>query len=408
VAASYLPEGKIEQIQPMKNEKLLLVQWEDGKQGLFPFAWLRDSATSDKKTFHMTPALKARKLPLEQLDLDIKPLKTELAADGDQIHLQWPDGAETSFKSDWLRFRNPSDRQTRRNRRSTYLRDIQTWGSTEIHQILSSGFDFRELQQDPKKFYDCLRLFTRYGVVLINAAPRRGTLKELISMFNYAHETHFGHTWNVEIKPTPTNLGYTASRQGLHTDSPAFQQSPEVTVLHVVKQTEGKGGDSELADSFRVAEQLKVEQPDVYRLLTTVPVEFIDEGSDGRYAWDLNAQHKILELDSEGKMSRCYFNGGQRGWYFDLEPEKIHEMYRAIKTFNSYLYQDRNLYRRKLENGAMLLMANDRILHGRTGFEGTSQDSRLIEGCFFSWDVIRSRIRVIQDQLALPENQPSF
>jgi hypothetical protein len=67
------------------------------------------------------------------------------------------------------------------------------------------------------------------------------------------------------------------------------------------------GGDSLFVDGFRVAEQLKSEAPDVYQLLTTIPLEYIEEGVDEhlpgfqrdaetlvKFDRDLIARHKII------------------------------------------------------------------------------------------------------------------
>ena len=43
-------------------------------------------------------------------------------------------------------------------------------------------------------------------------------------------------------------------------------------MLHCIVQASTKGGDSTLSDAFSVATVMKVEHPDMYRLLTTVPI----------------------------------------------------------------------------------------------------------------------------------------
>jgi gamma-butyrobetaine dioxygenase len=402
---------KISDVKADEQRKILSVKWDDGKEGAFSFAWLRDSATtSEPDTFHYAPTLKARTLLLEKFDPEANPAKIDVVNGKGELKISWPDGTDTMFDSGWLRFRDLSDAKNRETRRSIYRFPITTWGSEEIKKVVDPPYDYAELQKDPKKFYDCLMDLTRYGLVVIKAPVQLGITQEMVKLLNHAHMTHFGYTWKVDIKPNPANLGYTTHKVGLHSDEPALQQTPEIMILHMVHQTEGEGGETELADSFRVAEQLKVEKPDVYKLLTTTPVEFLDEGYDADLgmSWDLYARHKILTLDDDGFLKKTFFSAHQRSWFLDMEPSKVQEMYRAIKTFNDYCYQPRNLFQRKLQNGEIIIYGNDRLLHGRTSFKGDEAQSRCIEGCYLGWDQIKSRIHVLRDQLNLPENQPSF
>jgi hypothetical protein len=57
--------------------------------------------------------------------------------------------------------------------------------------------------------------------------------------------------------------------------------------------------------------------------------------------------------------------------------------------------------------GDVVLYANTRLLHGRTTFKSFSGRARKLEGCYFDWDIVRSKVRVLRDRLNLPENQPS-
>ncbi len=77
-------------------------------------------------------------------------------------------------------------------------------------------------------------------------------------------------------------------------------------MLHMIES--GRvGGESMFVDGFAIADQLRIEQPDVYRLLTTVSLEYIEEGYDVhknamdgdkmvRFDYDMASRHKVIRL----------------------------------------------------------------------------------------------------------------
>ena len=46
---------------------------------------------------------------------------------------------------------------------------------------------------------------------------------------------------------------------------------------------------------------------------------------------------------------------------------------------------------------------NDRVLHGRTAFESTAEKpmARWLQGMYFDWDVVFSKLQVLQMKLGL-------
>ena len=387
--------------------RLLKVEWSDGMIGSFPLAWLKDSAVDEPATFHVTPSLKARTLTLQDFDVAEVPSTLSIGENGASVEVIWEQGnVSASFPSSWLRFRNPSDAEARAERQSFYFRPIETWGKKEADEMFANSWKWEEILDEGWALHDCLLQLSKNGLVVIDAPPTKGIVNRLIKLLNYAAMTHFEYEWCVDIKPDPVNLGYTTNRIGLHTDEPALESPPSVMALHFVIQA-GQGGETELADGFHVSKLLKEEQPEAYELLSKYPLEFLDEGGDGRQSWDLLASHRVIQLDDEGRQKACFFSGHQRGWFFgDLPAHRIPDMYQALKLFNAYAYQPRNLYRRKMTEGEMILIANNRLLHGRTGIQ--PGDARSVEGCYFDWDVIHSKIRFLRDKIAHPDNQPSF
>jgi alpha-ketoglutarate-dependent taurine dioxygenase len=50
--------------------------------------------------------------------------------------------------------------------------------------------------------------------------------------------------------------------------------------------------------------------------------------------------------------------------------------------------------------GEIAIFANNRVLHGREAYSGTEgQQPRHLIGCYFTYDAIRSKLRVLQRRL---------
>ena len=51
-------------------------------------------------------------------------------------------------------------------------------------------------------------------------------------------------------------------------------------MLHCINMVPGKGGENVFCDGFNVARQMAVKHPNEYKILTSVPVTYFDEGKD--------------------------------------------------------------------------------------------------------------------------------
>ena len=65
-------------------------------------------------------------------------------------------------------------------------------------------------------------------------------------------------------------------------------------MLHCIVQVNGHGGENQFVDGLNVAEQIRTEFPDAYKLLTTQNVNFRDVGDDCR-AYHVKTDRPIIE-----------------------------------------------------------------------------------------------------------------
>lgn len=196
--------------------------------------------------------------------------------------------------------------------------------------------------------------------------------------------------------------------------------------------------------------QMKAEFPLFYNILTTQPIEYIEEGFDTHYRndkkitfdFDMVARHKVFKyvvsmfrfsdtkiwqqqqqnvfrLDDAGNVIKVQFGNSMRSWFFDCDPQKVQTIYDALKCFTTLCYRPENQLIFRLNNGwselsvfppkntlflgETILWANTRLLHARSAYESTPDAERSLLGCYYLWDIVKSKIRLLRDQLPIVE-----
>lgn len=120
---------------------------------------------------------------------------------------------------------------------------------------------------------------------------------------------------------------------------------------------------------------MAIQFPDLYQILCTVPFEYIDDGKDHirfdltysrpvfKYHLTLHSKrvkismayfHLFSSFDSHGRMVEVHFSNQQRSWFYDAPIEKLHDVYRAQKTFNNLLRNPENFFEIKMQPGKTL------------------------------------------------------
>lgn len=89
----------------------------------------------------------------------------------------------------------------------------------------------------------------------------------------------------------------------------------------------------------------------------------------------------------------------------DYSPSEVLAFYDAYYQLTKLLYKSENVVDFQLQPGQIALFQNTRVMHGRSAYEvigGTSVSApRWLQGTFFEYDVIFSKLRVLQQKLGL-------
>ncbi|GMS84649.1 hypothetical protein PENTCL1PPCAC_6824 [Pristionchus entomophagus] len=399
-----------------RHDRILTVKWDDGCTGDFPLVWMRDSSP-DALTYSLSPAMSARNLHMNSFDVEVEPLSFSISPQDNELHIEWPGKVTSKFSSEWLQLRNPSSESAAERRRKWYLFPSETWGKEEIEKRLGR-FNYNDVISDDKTLHDFLEKVCLDGIAVITNGPKgeKGAVEKIGERIGFIQRTHFGNVFQVCTKQNASNMAYALpSTLPFHTDFPSLSDPPQLQMLHMYIKAK-EGGKSLFVDGFHVANQLRLERPDIFSILSTMTCEFIEEGYDIHdgpngetinFPFNMAARHTTIKVDESGRIVRVQFGNAMRSWFYDCDPNKIQELYRALKVFTHYVYQERNLLKITLQEGDTVLWANTRLLHTRDGYVEDGERRRTLTGCYFAWDIVKSRVRQLSRKLSLPSSQPS-
>uniref|UniRef100_A0A8D0BDS5 gamma-butyrobetaine dioxygenase n=1 Tax=Salvator merianae TaxID=96440 RepID=A0A8D0BDS5_SALMN len=380
----------IRKVEALETNQFICVHWEDGDKSLYPSVWLRDNCQCPDCFLH---SAKARKLLLENLDVNIV-VKKVVLQEGKKVQIIWPDDHTSEFEADWLKKRCFSEEERAKNLEELFFSEHQYWGS----DLQLPAMAFEEVLHSDESAYKWLITLKKMGIVLLTgAASRQGELIKLGQRIGFLRLTFYGPTWQVQDKADANNVAYTTEKLSFHTDYPVLQFPPGVQLLHCIKQTPS-GGESEVVDGFHVANKLRKQNPQAFQILTSTLVDFTDVGVD--YCdFSMQSKQKIIDVDDKGQVVRINFNNATRDSIFDIPVEKVKPFYTALKDYVDLLNSTDNKYTYKMKPGEIVVFDNWRLLHGRQSYQAGTEVSRHLEGAYADWDVVMSRLRILQQNV---------
>ncbi len=253
-------------------------------------------------------------------------------------------------------------------------------------------YDFKALSEESYQV-KLLNDFQELGFVIVeNTSAEEGTVIKFAEMFGPVRTTNFGKHFDVVSKPNANDLAYTSLGIKAHTDNPYRKPMPGIQILHCISN-EAKGGDSSLVDGYAVAEHLKKNEPDLYKVLTTTDVlfKFVDKDIV------LENYGKLIELDDNGKYTQSRFSG-RLDYVPYLEPIQLEKFYSARKKLY-YLYESSEFELNfRLESGMLMMFDNIRVLHGRTEYD-VNTGFRHLQGCYIDHDSTEGKLRRLKSNL---------
>ena len=241
-----------------------------------------------------------------------------------------------------------------------------------------------------------LRQMRRFGFAIVTGAPADDddAVLALGNSIGHVRDTNYGSSFTVEDSPDPTNLAYTRAPLQLHTDNPYRDPCPGIQLLHC--QTPApEGGDSVLVDGFAVAERLREEHPEAFAILSTTsrPWRYVDV----KLTTDLRASACPIVVDAAGgRVVAVSHNNRSAAPLTDLPADQVKAFYAAMRKFHRLLTHADFRLELKLAAGDVLVLANNRVLHGRTGWDMAC--ARRLRGTYVDSDALWSRLAALEQR----------
>jgi len=355
----------------------LAATWSDGTTSFWPAIWLRDQCACPVCRHPNGQRL------FEIGDLPEHPQIGRVTLQGGSVEVVWQGEEHTSvYPPDFLYDSNLKTRQTP---------PIKLWGA-DLAALPEA--DWSQLERDPFEELAWLVSYHLHGFGLLRNVPARpGMVAEVGDRLGFVRTTNYGRLFDVVSEPDPNNLANTALGLGVHSDNPYRDPTPGVQLLHCLI-SDAPGGDSILVDGFAAAEQLREWAPEQFDLLTRVPATFRFADKDT----DLQARTPLISVDTEGRICAIHFNNRS---FAGIEGpvDVVESWYEAYRNFAQTLKQPERELVFRLAPGDLLVMQNERALHGRTAFD-PNLGRRHLQGCYVDKDGLESRMRLLRRHIA--------
>ena len=355
---------------------MLVVTWTDSTTTQYPTIWLRDNCPSG---FH--PDTNERILDL--LAVDDAPVLYSATRTGEIAVLQYDDYHTSQMPLSLLSMHRPGQpAYDSGNVPATLWRADFEASNIPRHvaaSILDADTALQAWMQDTATF----------GLTIVEDLDDRtdaGT--DLAKRIDFLRATNFGTTFEVINKHDPNNLAYTSVALPLHTDLPNQEVPPGYQFLHCLAN-EATGGGSLFADGFAMAQDLRHEDPDAFRLLCDVSIPF--RFHDGTA--DIQVHRPVITLDPNGKVIEIRYNAHLAG-IFDMAADVMPIYYRAYRAYMAKTRDPKYQLKLKLKAGQMVAFDNRRVLHGRDAFD-PSTGYRHLHGCYVDRGEFSSRLRLL-------------
>ncbi len=358
--------------------------WDDGFTAFFHHIWLRDHCACPACRH---PQTRERLIRIIDLPETLPAPEPAIAADA-ALQLQWPampgfEPHQSRFDPGWLRQRADAAAPDP----LSVDRKIP-WGESLGGRL--PEVQHRALMSTEAGLASWLRALDRYGFAILRGGPvAEGEVLRVAERVGWARETNFGRHFDVVSRPDPNNTAYTAVALAPHTDLPNWERPPDFQLLYCLSN-EARGGESRLTDGYAAAEALRANDPEAFRLLNELAIDyrFQDETADIAY------RAPVIACDEQGRPVIIRFNN----WIRDslrLPADRVEPFYRAYRRFWELLRDPRFTVRFRLRPGEMIALDNMRVLHGREAFEPES-GARHFQGTFLDRDLVRSRQRMLE------------
>ena len=362
------------------SSSVLNLTWSDGRKSRYHACWLADNDAGSVET---NPLTREREIDFDDLPENIAIQQASVAADG-RLEIQWNvDWPGSIYLPGRLRAHDYSNTPVS----DDGLRAATTWTAEDMPEPPTS--DGTSILEDDEALAIWLENLAQYGLArLSNVATTDGQVAEVVRRIGPIRPTNFGFTYDVKTKENPDSNAYTDMALNSHTDLATREYQPGLQFLHCLKNST-TGGAGTMVDGFQVAGDIRSENPEVFKILSTWDWVFTNRAVDTDYRWTT----PLFVLDENGELSELRMTSFLRG-PLAIPFDKVEAAYEAYRYLILKIKQPKYRLLFDYKPGDLVAYDNRRILHGREAFSsGTGE--RWLQGCYSERDELRSRLRIL-------------
>ena len=358
----------------------MTVNWDDGHVSEFHYSWLRDNCRCSA-CWH--PQAQERLFDALAITSELIPSAIRKDSEGFLV-IDW-DGHESIYDPVWLRQHCYSASE-----RTKRLVIPMLWNSSLAANLPKVSYE--SIMSGDTGLVNWLKLISEYGFALMHGGPAiPGEIARVVQKIAELRTTNYEPVYDVQSKPDPNSIAYTAVELKPHNDLTNRYASGVIQFLYCIEST-ATGGDSILVDGFSAAHEFRRRDPDGFSLLASTPLHFRFQDE----TTDIQSRAPIIALDVEGNIFQVRYNNALMG-PLDVASELVGPIYAAYRTFTLIIRDPDFQLTLRLEPGDMMAFNNLRVMHGRSSFNPQS-GRRHLQGCYVDIEDFQSRLKVLERQ----------
>ena len=362
------------------RSRSITINWDDGHVSEFHYSWLRDNCRCSA-CWH--PQAQERLHDLLAISSELTPTAVQKNSEGDLV-IDWG-GHESIYDPVWLRQHCYSASE-----RAKRLTAPTLWNSTLAEKLPEVSYE--SIMSGDAGLANWLKLISEYGFAIMHGGPAiPGEIAKVARRIADLRVTNYELVYDVQSKPDPNSIAYTAVELKPHTDLSNRHSSGVIQLLYCIEST-ATGGDSILVDGFSAAHEFRRRDPEGFSLLTSTPLPFRFQDQ----TTDIQCNEPIISLDLDGNIFQIRYNHALLG-PLDVASELVEPIYAAYRTFTLIIRDPAYQVNLRLGPGDMMSYNNLRILHGRGSFDPQS-GRRHLQGCYVDIEDFQSRLKVLERQ----------
>lgn len=346
--------------------------------------WLRDHCRAGGR-YSWETHQRETVLDIDHLKVPAKRVQVE----SDHLVVDWEDGGKSSYSLLWL-----ENNYSRGEKKVTPL----LWDRQEQEQLLANTMiEWENFMDCEEAVTSLLTSIIRYGVGQVVGAPasREGTRIVAERTARVMKDSPYEEVWEFgssrPVDEESTDSSYSSQALFSHTDGTYMTESPGLQAFHCTHRA-SSGGRTILCDGWKVASTLKANHPELFFLLSSVPIpsEYIHRGCkrDTHYSTtDTILKHCPLTKE----LVQIRYNTYDRAPMDSVAPELLSQFYTALAALEKELGDPQNQVNVDLGPGTVLLLDNWRVTHSRSAYTG----HRTLSGCYISRSDWRSKARCL-------------